>query len=442
MHELMSSSVRLEGNSALIWTDTEPTRVKTCNSRSFAMDARIRLDHLKSRSNLPSPCCVVDGTLYNYQKDLRDSEPQQTQSVLDSVEILEVEDNMEDEESWLYEPPKKQEFAERSESALRWCRHVLDNPSPEMEAACRRLLNRLDQRSSTSRSSCFYRYPAVFCQTGNASDGSSMRKTSVETIHNNSDNNELSISSDSISTSFKLQDITDVHIMARIQEASLRQDYVSMPATASARRNPESQVTLPCYFKKADTDDFTPGNTTERLFSSCWQPHLSSPCQSPAPLAKQSCQSPKMARLHQQVTQFKLLKLAQNQATSPGRTRSPLRTSLRSLQAVRNSRSLETDDCHPDDQITYPPQGSKMGMSCWSSSLSSASMIPNDSLHSVRDSSVRMTAIKKLQRSQSLSPCRIPHPVRGYLSVHGRVFATPERSTPVAWGRHMPSIQR
>lgn len=45
-------------------------------------------------------------------------------------------------------------------------------------------------------------------------------------------------------------------------------------------------------------------------------------------------------------------------ATSPGRTRSPLRTSLRSLQAVRNSRSLEIEDYQPaDSQITYPLSG-------------------------------------------------------------------------------------
>ncbi|XP_044227075.1 SLAIN motif-containing protein-like [Thunnus albacares] len=439
--ELLSSSVRSEGNSALIWTDTEPTRVKSCNGRSFAMDARIRLDHLKSRSNSPSPCCSMDGTLYNYQKDLWDGEMQEMQSVLDSVELLDLEDNVEDEESWLYEPPKKQEFAERSESALRWCRHVLDNPSPQMEAARHLLMNRLDQKSSTSSSHRLYRCPAVFDQTGNASGGSSMGKTSVNT-HNNSDsldNNELSISNDFITTSYRLQDITDVHIMARIQEASLRQDYVSTPA-ATSPRNPESQVK-----KKVDVDDFTPGNTTESSFSSCWQPRLSSPCQSPAPSAKQSCQSPKLARLHQQVTQFKLLKLAQNKASPPGRTRSPLRTSLRSLQAVRNSRSLDTDDCHPDDQITYPPPGessARMGMSCWSSSPSAASMSSNVSLHSVRDSSVRLTAIKKLQRSQSLSPSRIPH--RGHLSSHGRVFATHllPQATTVAWGRDMPFTQR
>eukprot|EP00064_Thunnus_orientalis_P009593 superscaffoldBa00001227_g9617 len=295
----------------------------------------------------------MDGTLYNYQKDLWDSEMQEMQSVLDYVELLDLEDNVEDEESWLYEPPKKQEFAERSESALRWCRHVLDNPSPQMEAARHLLMNRLDQRSSTSSSRRFYRCPAVFDQTGNASGGSSMGRTSVNT-HNNSDsldNNELSISNDFITTSYRLQDITDVHIMARIQEAT----------------------------------------------------------------------------------------------SPPGRTRSPLRTSLRSLQAVRNSRSLDTDDCHPDDQITYPPPGessARMGMSCWSSSPSAASMSSNVSLHSVRDSSVRLTAIKKLQRSQSLSPSRIPH--RGHLSSHGRVFATHllPQATTVAWGRDMPFTQR
>lgn len=45
-------------------------------------------------------------------------------------------------------------------------------------------------------------------------------------------------------------------------------------------------------------------------------------------------------------------------AASTDRTRSPLRTSLRSLQAVRNSRSFETDDYPPaDSQITFPMSG-------------------------------------------------------------------------------------
>ncbi|XP_031713234.1 SLAIN motif-containing protein-like [Anarrhichthys ocellatus] len=389
--ELRGSSVRLEDNSdpyCSIWKDAERARVKSCNSRSFAMDARIRLNNLKSGCNSLLPCCATDGMLYNYncQKDLWDrEEPEEEESALDSVELLDVEDDVRDEESCvphrLYESSKKQVFVERSESALRWCRHVLDNPSPEMEAACRSLINRLDQRSICQ----FYRAPAVF----HHNIGSFTDKTSVSTTHNVSDRPD-----DSITTSYRLQNITDVHIMARLQEASLRQDYVSTPAG----RSPES----------------SPG-----------QPSLSSsPRQSPTSAAKQGCQSPKLARLHQQVTQFKLLKLAQNQATSPGRTRSPMRTSLRSLQAVRNSRSLDTDDCQSADPVPYPP---------------SAPMNHNRLLNSVRVSSDRTTAVL---RSQSLSPSRIPHPAKGYLPVHGRVFASTDRSTSVAWGRNVPFTQR
>ncbi|KAI9527404.1 hypothetical protein NQZ68_030856 [Dissostichus eleginoides] len=390
-NELTNNSVQLKRNSdpyCSIWKDTEQTEVKNCNNRSFAMDARIRLDHLKSGCHSPSS---TDGMLYKYnrQNDSWDSEDSREEdSALDSVELLEVEEGEQDEESWLYESPKKQELEERSESALRWCRHVLDNPSPEMEAACRSLINWLNQRSG----SFYYRHPAVF----HHNMGSSMYKTSVS-----SDHNELSISRDTIYSNYRLQDITDVHIMARIQEASLRQTYVSTPTRT---RSPEP----------------SPGLSSLG----------SSPRRSPT-VAKQGCQSPKLARLHQQVIQFKLLK--QNQATSPDRTRTPLRTSLRSLQAVRNSRSLDTEDCQFLDHITSTASGASSVSNvsgCWSPSLSSAAMISNSSLHAVR-------ASERLLRSHSLSPSRIPHPAKGHLSDHGRIFASPDRSTSMAWGRNV-----
>lgn len=100
--ELPSSPVRLEGNSdpySSIWEDTEQARAKS-NNRSFAMAARKRLDSLKSGCNSPLPCCTMDEMLCNY-KDLWDSEEsQEEESALDLVELLDVEDDVQDEESW------------------------------------------------------------------------------------------------------------------------------------------------------------------------------------------------------------------------------------------------------------------------------------------------------------------------------------------------------
>ncbi|KAM6907141.1 SLAIN motif-containing protein-like [Xenentodon cancila] len=455
--ELKVSCVQLEGHPdslCNVGTDCEPARVMNRKGRSFAMDARIRLESLKSGCNAPIPRSTMDGTSHknSCHKDVWDGEESENEkSALDLVEIFHIEDDVQDEESWLYEPAKKQSCAEK-ESALRWCRHVLDNPTPEMEAACRILINKLDQRPRH----LFYSHAAVPHRTPRVSEGSTVDKTSDSKWFRDSDSydhNELNISHDPITTTYRLQDITDVHIMAQIQEASLRQDFVYTPAGTSFKKNPE---TLSSHLKPSaeSFDGFSEGNTTKALSSSCRQPGLSLSAslhfQPPTSSTKQGCQSPKMSRLHQQVTQFKLLKLAQNQA-SPGRTRSPLQTSLRSLQAVRNSRSLETDDRPPAGQMFPPlsetncfPGGSstRIRSCCGSSSLSSASLNSSSLMHSMKDSSDRISAMKRLQRSQSLSPCRIPHPAKGYLSLHGRVFASPERPTTAAWGRHFPSIQQ
>lgn len=67
------------------------------------MDARIRLDKLKSGCNSPLPCSATDGMLknYNFQKDNWDSEEsQEEESALDCVELLDVEEDVQDEESW------------------------------------------------------------------------------------------------------------------------------------------------------------------------------------------------------------------------------------------------------------------------------------------------------------------------------------------------------
>lgn len=103
--DVRGSSVRQEGNSdpyCSRWPDTEPAMFKSCHSQSFAMDARIRLDHLKSGCKSPSPSSAVDGTLFNSscEKETWGSESEEKESALDLVELLDVEDEEQDEESW------------------------------------------------------------------------------------------------------------------------------------------------------------------------------------------------------------------------------------------------------------------------------------------------------------------------------------------------------
>ncbi|XP_032431866.1 SLAIN motif-containing protein-like [Xiphophorus hellerii] len=442
--EVKSSNAQLDEQAHLycnFWTDSEPARVKNWTSRSFAMDARLRLDSLKSGCNSPQPWGNSDNSLYYYdsEKDLwNGGDVEEEQSALDVVEILDIEESIGDEESWLYEPPNRPSFEER-ESALRWCRHVLDNPSPEMEAARRGLMNKLDPRSRYY----FCRHAAVSTHSQSVSLGFAQDKTSVNTSLNDPDSLDhakVTHPDDFITTGYRLQDITDVHIMARIQEDSLRQDYISMPAAAALRRNSD----LFSSFLNTEADhagDSSSRNKNTAPDSAC-RPGLtaagSSSCKLPTPTAKQGGQSPKLTKLHQQVTQFKLLRLAQNKA-SPGRMRSPLQTSLRSLQAVRNSRSLEVDVSQPAGHSNHHPP---VVPSSTTASSRAAYLNSSDVSSLMRESPDRITAVKRPQRSQSLSPSRIAHPSKGYLSVRGRVFASPDRVSTAAWGRHASSIQR
>ncbi|XP_036915275.1 SLAIN motif-containing protein 1 isoform X2 [Sturnira hondurensis] len=140
--------------------------------------------------------------------------PSPPPTLLDEVEPLDLESlaawRDEDDYTWLYVGSSKTfSSSEKPLSPLQWCRHVLDHPTPEMEAARRSLCHRLEQ--------------------GYTSKGSPLSPQS-------SIDSELSTSEledDSISMGYKLQDLTDVQIMARLQEESLRQDYASTSASVS-----------------------------------------------------------------------------------------------------------------------------------------------------------------------------------------------------------------
>ncbi|KAJ6660862.1 hypothetical protein lerEdw1_017019 [Lerista edwardsae] len=193
-------------------------------------------------------------------------------TVLDEVEVLDLQGDPhccdrkeEEEETWLYVVPAKSIVSqEKLLSPLQWCRHVLDHPSPEMEAAKRSLCFRLEQANrwrslfSTSVSLAFPHSPvARLTPYSNGFNTPAFSKSFSKAIltpektgcisrtsplsPQSSIDSELSTSEledDSISMGYKLQDLTDVQIMARLQEESLRQDYAS--TSASVSRNSSS----------------------------------------------------------------------------------------------------------------------------------------------------------------------------------------------------------
>nr|DBA33061.1 TPA: hypothetical protein GDO54_000794 [Pyxicephalus adspersus] len=211
-------------------------------------------------------------------------------TILDEVDILDLEDGYVsgNEDSWLYVSPKKQRSFETSLSPMEWCRQVLDNPSPEIEAAKRALCFRLEQAGrwrslfSTPVSMSFPYSPVArltpYC---NGVNSPSILKTPTKAIltpektgynlkssplsPQSSIDSELSnseLEDDSIAMGYKLQDLTDVQIMARLQEESLRQDFASTSACSSVSRH-RSSLSLysgkkaPCANSDQESDRYS-----------------------------------------------------------------------------------------------------------------------------------------------------------------------------------------
>ncbi|KAG5261677.1 hypothetical protein AALO_G00287100 [Alosa alosa] len=219
-------------------------------------------------------------------------------TVFDDIEILNLDSllpcDQDSEETWLYVSPKACLWVEGSLTPLQWCRQVLDNPRPDMEAAKRALCHRLDSvhrwrgvfsspaspafphsrvagvsplcTSSPSSKSCSSPPPSAPSSERQASflpsshpslsltlpgkDRSPLAERTPTFLYHPADrsrslrrttfspqsslDSELSASEledESISLGYKLQDLTDVQVMARLQEESLRQDYATTTST-------------------------------------------------------------------------------------------------------------------------------------------------------------------------------------------------------------------
>ncbi|XP_075428818.1 SLAIN motif-containing protein-like isoform X2 [Ascaphus truei] len=263
------------------------------------------------------------------------------ETALDEVEILELGSCSEDEEDcWLYISPQKITKAEQEpESPLKWCRQVLDYHSPETEAACQTLIGKLDQGLSV--------HSALSSQS------------SVDS--------ELSTSDDSISMGYKLQDLTDVQVMARLQEESLRQDYASSSASVSRRSSTTSLHSLRRgTYSDQEFDTYSLEDEDEY---DCSLSYRSTHRYSPSPLSSPRCQSPSATGDNTKATTSRIrpprrsvqnhvqdrLKYPNSEDDLRHSMPNLAKTSLRSLEAMRSSRSLESDLQVPSSRLTRIP---------------------------------------------------------------------------------------
>ncbi|XP_052429680.1 SLAIN motif-containing protein-like isoform X2 [Carassius gibelio] len=288
------------------------------------------------------------------------------QSGLDEVDELDLDTcaQTEDEDRWLYVSPKKQVVAELGpESPLKWCRKVLDHPSPETEVACRTLIHRLDQ---SSRWKNVYSSPSQSSEAlGSASSSAGYITSTNKTLltsgssgapalsSQSSVDSEVSTSDDSISMGYKLQDLTDVQIMARLQEESLRQDYAS---TSASRRS--SSASLQSLRRGTFSDQELEDEEDEccslpRRLQRC------SPHGSPSP----RCLSPSALTESSRTHTTRSLQGPRHNTEEELRHSMPNltpRSSLRSLEAVRNSRSMEANlqsSGHRTSRLPQTPTG-------------------------------------------------------------------------------------
>ncbi|XP_015716089.1 SLAIN motif-containing protein-like isoform X3 [Coturnix japonica] len=264
-------------------------------------------------------------------------------SALDEVKVLELENCNEEEDSWLYVSPRKSAVSHKTGSPLQWCRQVLDNPSPETEAACRTLISRLDQGYLSMHSAL-------------------SSQSSVDS--------ELSTSDDSISMGYKLQDLTDVQVMARLQEESLRQDCASSSASVSRR---SSSASLHSLRRGTYSDqEFDTYSLEDEDDYDCSLSYRSAHRYSPSPLSSPRCQSPSSSADYSRASASRIrpprrsvqspmqdrLKYASSEEEMRHSMPNLARTSLRALESVRSSRSLESDLQVPSTRLSRIQQPS------------------------------------------------------------------------------------
>ncbi|XP_051913683.1 SLAIN motif-containing protein 1-like isoform X1 [Hippocampus zosterae] len=209
--------------------------------------------------------------------------------VLDDVELLDLElIGFSDHETWLYVPPKtNKKNCENYLTPLQWCRHILEAPEMKLArhdtrlqlqiASCWRKLLYSPRPTSTppavsrvavvspigtSRTTCSSpRTPEMHASSRPHSQNPSGRVRTPTFIPHPTRGSSQQCRSllpqvdrdvifpgvdedDLVPHGYKLQDLTDVQVIARLQEEKLRRDYASASTSQANRHSQSDTLTL------------------------------------------------------------------------------------------------------------------------------------------------------------------------------------------------------
>ncbi|XP_008297229.1 SLAIN motif-containing protein 2 isoform X3 [Stegastes partitus] len=422
-------------------------------------------------------------------------------SILDEVEILDLEDMdclHEDEDSWLYEA-KLNSPLQKSLSPIVWCRQALDNPSPEMESAKRSLIHRLDLTMSANKRRSLYGSP--YNQQGYGSPYSTnaanspyssgfnspsstpcrvpivrqqlMPSNAVHQRNAAADRNppavspqssvdsELSTSEmdeDSVgsSTTYKLNDVTDVQILARMQEESLRQDYAATASRRSSgsschslRRSTFSDQELDAHSLEDEeeavhpafhlpSNRFSPSPRHSPRASPRNSPRSRSPARSidyshshsrgsPQPIISRLQQPRHSLQGHGHDLQTNVVKNEEKLRRSlPNLTRSSAAVTAQAPEPVKNSRSCESNLQVPNGGSPRHQNQSATAAQLPRYSPPSRSS-PKPKQHLQRPTALRVPSPSKLRTPATPSPLALRQPVKA-TSTPNSATSTPTRS--------------
>ncbi|KAM4548162.1 SLAIN motif-containing protein 2 isoform 3-T3 [Odontesthes bonariensis] len=419
-------------------------------------------------------------------------------SILDEVEILDLEDMdclNEDEDSWLYEA-KLNSPLQKALSPIVWCRQALDNPSPEMESAKRSLIHRLDLTMSANKRRSLYGSP--YLQQGYGSPYSTNAANSPYSSGFNSPSStpsrvpivrqqlmpsnaahqrnaaaernppaispqssvdsELSTSEmdeDSVgsSTTYKLNDVTDVQILARMQEESLRQDYAATASRRSSgsschslRRSTFSDQELDAHSLEDEeeavhmafalpSNRFSPSPRHSPRASPRNSPRSRSPARSidynhsrgsPQPIISRLQQPRHSLQSHGHDLQTNVVKNEEKLRRSlPNLTRSSAAAAVQTPEPVKNSRSYESNLQVPNGGSPRHQSQSATAQLPRYSTPSRSSPKPKQLLKN--PTALRVPSPSKLRTPATPSPLTLRQPVKA-TSTPNSATSTPTRS--------------